>query len=187
MSVVAPTRPSTTLAEPILAWRAWTIAGTSDGRTVRLCPIAGDRRPWPPRRPKVADCARGAHHAAPGFDCTCGIHAMHEREGLRRTRDPSAVGTVALWGTVVEHELGFRARIGYPQRLRLVCVVCFWQWGGASTVEVVGLGRGGRMTPLCDEHADLCERIGLRFRGMLPAADVQGALLDAYAVDLLPA
>ena len=112
---------------------------------------------------------------------------MHEREGLRRTRDPSAVGTVALWGTVVEHELGFRARIGYPQRLRLVCVVCFWQWGGASTVEVVGLGRGGRMTPLCDEHADLCERIGLRFRGLLPAADVQGALLDAYAVDLLPA
>jgi hypothetical protein len=43
------------------------------------------------------------------------------------------------------------------------------------------------MTPLCDEHADLCERIGLRFRGMLPAEDVQGALLDAYAVDLLPA
>jgi len=35
------------------------------------------------------------------------------------------IGTVALWGGVIEHELGYRAEFGYPQRLRLICPECF--------------------------------------------------------------
>ena len=187
MSQVALEAPAESLAEPIVAWRAWTIAGSSDGSIVRLLPIAGDRRPWPVRRPVVAACTRGRGHAVPGLSCTCGVHATRDLDTLRRTRDPSAIGTVALWGRVVEHELGFRAAAGYPQRLRLVCPVCFWQWGTTANVETVAVNRGGRMTPLCAEHAALCARIGFRFRARAPARAVESSLLAAYAVDLLPA
>jgi hypothetical protein len=186
MSQVALETPVDSLAEPIVAWRAWTIAGSTDGSLVRLLPIAGDHRPWPTRQPVVAACRRSHGHVVPGVSCTCGVHATRHPGLLRRARDPGAIGTVALWGRVVEHELGFRASLGYPQRLRLVCPVCFWQRGPTSDVETVGVSRGGRMTPLCAAHAELCERIGYRFRAGLPARRVQTSLLSAYAVDLLP-
>ena len=37
------------------------------------------------------------------------------------------LGRVALWGRVIEHEHGYRARFAYPQRLRLLCQFCFWK------------------------------------------------------------
>jgi hypothetical protein len=114
------------------------------------------------------------------------VHATRHPDLLRRARDPGAIGTVALWGRVVEHEFGFRAAVGYPQRLRLVCPVCFWQWGPTADVQAVGVSRGGRMTPLCADHSELCERIGYRFRACVPARTVETSLLSAYAVDLLP-
>jgi hypothetical protein len=186
MSQVAVDAPVRSLVEPIIAWRAWTIAGSTDGSLVRLLPIAGDHRPWPTRRPVLASCARRHGHVVPGLACTCGVHATRRLELLRRARDPGAIGTVALWGRIVEHELGFRAAAAYPQRLRLVCPVCFWQWGATENVEKVVVSRGGRMTPLCRPHAELCDRIGLRFRAHLAAAAVEASLLSAYAVDLLP-
>jgi hypothetical protein len=54
MSQIALEDRVDSLSEPIVAWRAWTIAGSSDGSLVRLLPIAGDRRPWPTRHPAVA-------------------------------------------------------------------------------------------------------------------------------------
>jgi hypothetical protein len=186
MSQVALDTAVESVSEPIVAWRAWTIAGSIDGSLVRLLPIAGDRRPWPARKPVVAACKRSHGHVVPGFACTCGVHATRHQVQLRRARDPGAIGTVALWGRVVEHELGFRAAVGYPQRLRLVCPVCFWQWGPTADVDSVGVSRGGRMTPLCSHHAELCARIGYRFRARVPARTVEMSLLAAYAVDLLP-
>ena len=59
----------------------------------------------------------GPFHEAPHLGCTCGLHGTHELDLLRRTRCPAVLGRVALWGRVIEHELGFRARYGYPQRL----------------------------------------------------------------------
>jgi hypothetical protein len=97
------------------------------------------------------------------------------------------IGTVALWGRVVEHDHGYRAEFGYPQRLRLVCHVCIWRYGlhQAGCDVVARMGRG-RLVPLCADHLDLSLRCGLRFRSVEPAQDVQGALLGEYAVDPLP-
>ena len=41
-------------------------------------------------------------------------------------RSPAVIGT-ALWGEVIEHEFGYRARFRYPQRLRIVCPECLWR------------------------------------------------------------
>ncbi len=75
-------------------------------------PRARGRRPSPPAR------SAGGARTRPDVDCRCGLHAMRgtpSRSGGRATR--LSAGTVALWGRVVEHELGFRAEWGYPQRL----------------------------------------------------------------------
>jgi hypothetical protein len=174
------------LAEAIDAWRTWTLAGSNDGLDVRLYPIAGTGKAWPVREPVLGRCARRRSHAVPGLDCTCGIHATHTIDILRRTRDPSVLGTVALWGRVAEHEHGWRAEFGYPQRVALICQLCFWQRGGSSSsCDIVVRHRGGRMVPLCTPHLDLCRRYGYPVRRVLEASTVERAVLGAYAVDVL--
>jgi hypothetical protein len=175
------------LIEPLHAWRTWTLSGSRDGREVRLRPIAGDGRPWPTGAPASAGCIRDRAHRIPQLDCTCGLHAMHDPDLLRRTRDPAVLGSVALWGRVIEHALGFRAELGYPQRLRLVCYLCFCLWGtrAPSGCAVVVRHRGGRMVPLCEPHLELSWRYGYPTPRLLEAASIERALLDAYAVDLL--
>ena len=175
------------LFEPIDAWRTWTLAGSRDGSKVRLLPIAGDGRPWPPRRPASAACTRDRSHHLPELVCTCGLHAVRGPDLLRRTRDPAVLGTVALWGRVIEHEDGFRAAFAYPQRLRLVCYLCFSFWGTCepSACEVVVRHHGGRMVPLCSPHLELSRRYDYRIPRLLPAHPVESNLLATYAVDLL--
>jgi hypothetical protein len=176
------------LSEPIVGWRTWTVVGTRDGTDAWLLPIAGTGKPWPFRVPVSAECARRRWHRVPGIDCTCGIHATRSTELLRRTRNPAAIGRVALWGRVLEHLHGYRAEHGYPQRLALVCALCLWQRGaeGSAAPDVVVRLRGGRLVPHCAPHLELCLRYGYPARRFLEPAVVERALLDAYAIDPLP-
>jgi hypothetical protein len=177
--------PATT-REPIIAWRAWTLTGRPDATGLRLRPVAGRRLPWPPMRPAQAACKNARIHRAPDFGCSCGLHGTHGTDALRRTKNPTVLGTVALWGRVIEHDLGYRAEFAYPQRVRLVCLLCFWQRGrhGADP-EGVALIDHGRMLPLCGAHLTTAAHYGLRSRRTLDAADVQSALQATYAVDML--
>ena len=154
---------------------------------MRLAPIAGDGRPWPPRRPAEASCTRHRSHVRPELECTCGLHAVESPDELRRTRDPAVLGTVALWGRIVEHEHGFRAALAYPQRLRLLCYLCFTLWGrnGPGDCDVVVRHRGGRMVPLCEPHLELSRRYGYRVPRILSARAIESELLATYAVDPL--
>jgi hypothetical protein len=99
------------------------------------------------------------------------------------------LGTVAMWGRVVEHAAGYRAEYAYPQRLRLVCFICFWREGPdhGPDCEVVARRRGGRLVPLCARDLELCRRYGYPTRRLLPARAVEQQLLSAYAVDVLRA
>lgn len=177
----------TRLTEPVHGFRTWTLAGTRDAADVRLLPIAGTGRSWPVRKPMRAECARRRPHRVPALDCTCGIHATAEVDPLRRTRDPAVLGTIALWGRIAEHEHGLRAEYGYPQRLSLVCQLCFWQSGAERSIacEVVIRHGSGRMVPLCTPHLALCERYAYPVPLILDARIVERSLLDAYAVDVL--
>ena len=174
------------LSEPVVAWRTWKLTGRGDGTHLRLRPVAGRARPWQPMQPTEAVCRIGRMHAAPNVDCTCGLHGCHEPELLRRTKSPAVLGRVALWGRVVEHELGYRARFGYPQRLALVCFLCFWQWGVIRChADVVGYYGRGQMMPFCDEHLGVAMRFGMAPRRSFAADSVEQGLRSTYAVDAL--
>jgi hypothetical protein len=116
------------------------------------------------------------------------LHAVADADTLRRTRDPAVLGTVALWGLIAEHDLGYRAAFGYPQRLRLVCYLCFSLWAThpPGEVEVVVRHRRGRMVPLCGPHLELSRRYDYPMPTMVAAEKVMSALLSTYAVDPLP-
>jgi hypothetical protein len=98
------------------------------------------------------------------------------------------VGRVALWGRTIEHERGWRARFAYPDRLRLVCIVCAWLEPGPGHPTVVHTF-GERSYAFCDVHAGGIEVPDGRrtVRTDVEPAALQARLLDTYAVDLLPA
>ena len=111
---------------PVAAYRVW------QWDTAGLKSLCGE--PWHPGQPLAARCrvysagtivgrAEAAHdaHDAPQADCTCGVYASKSLEHLRTTGYAryGIHGEVYLWGTVVEHEQGWRAQLAYPKNLFL--------------------------------------------------------------------
>ena len=104
---------------PVVAYRAWQL----DAYGLRS--LSGE--PWHPGRSLAAACrasVRGtAHdvHDAPQMNCTCGIYAAKSHADLRTAGYAGfgIHGEVYLWGTVVEHELGWRAQYACPKNFFL--------------------------------------------------------------------
>jgi hypothetical protein len=182
---------------PITGWRTWNLS--DDPSAPRLLPAgSGGRAAWEPLSAAVARCAASAiltrsihRHPAPDPACTCGIHASRSLEAFERPRPawppPCVVGTVSLWGTVIEHERGWRGRFAYPARLCLVCSMCAWFEPGPGRPVVVHRFAGSCFT-LCEHHRGGIEvPDGRRTRPTkVDPKILQARLLDAYAVDLLP-
>jgi hypothetical protein len=90
--------------------------------------------PWLPGKPLTAACrasgvatlvgrteAWHCPHDAPQMNCTCGVYAAKDLAHLCKTGyDRYGIhGEVYLWGTVVKHELGWRAQFSYPKNFVL--------------------------------------------------------------------
>jgi len=189
-------RSEATLTEPIEGWRVWTLAERGD--QVRLMPAGSGVDAWEPRRAVHARCGVPAlllagigRHAAPDIRCRCGIYAARSIDTFERPRPawPPApvVGTVSLWGTVIEHERGWRGASAYPSRLRLVCSMCAWFEPGTGMPEVVHRF-DGKLYTLCATHRggiQVADGRRTRPTGIDPGA-LQSRLIDTYAVDQLP-
>jgi hypothetical protein len=119
--------------EPTVGWRAWLVVQTPDG--LRLSSVLYPTL-WTPRQEEVAVCRPDAHgrdpadaapHDAPHARCSCGIYASKTPDGATSyfhgtSRGPikplfRVMGTVALWGTIIEGARGYRASHAYPRRL----------------------------------------------------------------------
>jgi hypothetical protein len=184
------------LDEPIAGWRVWNLS--EDGAGPRLMPAGSGVDSWQPRTASEARCGVSSillagigKHSAPDIRCRCGIYASRSLDVFERPRPawppPPVVGTVSLWGTVIEHERGWRGRFAYPSRLRLVCAMCAWFEPGTGIPEVVH-AFGSRLYTLCSLHrGGIQVPDGRRTRptGMDPRA-LQSRLVETYAVDLLP-
>jgi hypothetical protein len=114
--------------------------------------------------------------------------------GCTPPASPSSSNELAVWRswaqwrcgeTIVEHALGYRAGFGYPQRLCLICPICFWQLGAARSrapVVVAALRRAPAM-PLGDRHLSTASAVGVSMRRLIPAGDALQALLDLYGIE----
>lgn len=168
------------VVEPVAGWRVWRLT-SADGE-VRLAAVARGSV-WPVRGPMRATCPHHAEDEVPGADCMCGLYAASTlralaRAGVLANRHVGVVGSIDMWGRVVEHDRGTRAALAYPSRLRLVCGPCLAERRGpVDPVEVVA--RGEDLEPVCARHLDPGER-------GRPATEVQQELLGAYAVEVLP-
>jgi hypothetical protein len=76
---------------------------------------------WIPNQAFRAGCdIHGAHATIPNQECSCGVYALRRRGDLGNLQFSDLVtGIVALWGTVLEYEIGYRAEMAYPAALIL--------------------------------------------------------------------
>ena len=117
-------------AAPFEAWRVWTVARRNGEYGLGSVVQHAD---WPVGEPLQAECLRRRgviarlrgtpRHGAPDVGCECGIYgAALKRIGQYVAEAPChgvarVIGRVALWGTVIECERGFRASHAYPVRI----------------------------------------------------------------------
>ena len=169
--------------DPVIGWRAWALRWNGADGVELMSPL--QTFVWQPGKPTRARCRTHFGKQVPHIRCGCGLYAVASLDRL-----PSAgglasagiavVGSVAMWGHVVEHDAGYRGQLGYPDRLRLVCPVCLRSgWDGVPTRIVRGYD--GEVRPTCDTHAPAGTR-----GGEISPRGLQEMVLAAYAVDPLP-
>ena len=143
-------------------------------------------KPWLPGTPFSAACElamsrtlvpgaeqQHAEHEAPQLRCTCGVYAARSIQHLRTFGYMrfGIYGEVWLWGTVVEHEQGWRAQHAYPKNLVL-------------PLEMLPLGMASAESWLASLAAYDCDIFVARKQQTLPLWRNQSGY-DAVGLDLL--
>lgn len=100
--------------EPIIGWRVWQVNDN------KLCSV-GVSGVWEPMKALHAEC-ENYDHKAPQLNCQCGMWSFNSLETLLPAADAYdseniILGSVYLWGKVIECENGFRAEFAYPKEL----------------------------------------------------------------------
>ena len=137
---------------------------------------------WMPGQPLSAACRTLAGraedglavHDAPQMNCTCGVYAAKSLDCLRALgymRYGSIYGELYLWGTVVEHQLGWRAQFAYPKKLVL-------------SIDTVPLNMGAAESRLTTLSAYSCDIFVQHKEGTEPLWHSQTGY-DAVGLDLL--
>ena len=179
----SPGRSSTPLAiEPVIGWRTWSIEWNGDGVYLASPMQVYD---WQPMQPNRARCRSHFGRQLPNLGCGCGFYAVSHLQRLpvavASGFSIGAVGSVAMWGRVVEHTAGYRGQLAYPDRIRLVCGRCFVARRDGVPTRIEHSDEGP-VVPVCDAHATEGHS---SVEGMTPA-ELEQEVLSAYAVDVLP-
>lgn len=160
--------------EPLVGWRAWRVWMPSP-HGPNLCPAFGSvilDTPWVPRKRFSAEHNLDLGARCRGLlvpDCSCGIYAfknplealvylMRVRDRLLSMAVELALGTVSLWGTVVECELGYRAQYAYPRHVYLPASLARFLPKVTSTFGVIT----GVYVSACEEEISLPVSSGIR-------------------------
>ncbi len=118
---------------PVIGYRGWIF---SKRHLLLGSPINRDDKQvhyrtgvWNPGEAFTARCGSQIKHlkAPPSDGCRCGVYALptlKDAQGYFDNRQmfdghTLLVGSVSMWGRVVEHEAGFRSQYAYPKTLYL--------------------------------------------------------------------
>ncbi len=162
--------------EPIVGWRVWLVV--TEGKGFRLRSVVYDAL-WSPRNELVARCLqhtfrlpwrKGSKHVPPAGGCGCGIYAAREPEDVasylegRSSADTLSVhrviGTVSLWGGVVECTRGWRASRAYPKTIYVPTTRAPY-WLRAERVDEVALALTDYGVPVELLDANSCDADGV--------------------------
>jgi hypothetical protein len=98
----------------VAGWRAWRIGRSAAGDPELMAALRGTK--WPAGRKTVATC-HNPDHDPPEAGCGCGLYGAVVADHVMGLDDSGVLGSVALWGEVVEGTRGWRASNGYPRVL----------------------------------------------------------------------
>jgi hypothetical protein len=140
--------------EPIVGWRSWLVVREGEG--FRLRSVVYDT-PWLPHHELIARCLhrrfsfrwrRRCEHVPPARGCGCGIYAARGAEEAASYLEGGSwadalgvhrvIGTVSLWGRVVECTRGWRGSRAYPKRIYVPATRASY-WLRAERAEEVAL------------------------------------------------
>jgi len=155
-----------TKLEYLTAWRAWRVWVSEAGPKLHSVSTSADLGAWNPCEAMEARCGylemnppACACDSCPGDDTLCGIYAYKEAP-IIVAHEMGIVGQVGLWGTVIEHDIGFRGQYAYP--LSFTHGYCPW-CGSTSQPKLVPLDQAMVLVPetgedwlgwVCSKHAD---------------------------------
>jgi hypothetical protein len=101
----------------LTAWRGWDVKnGMLDG--------LGVSSKWQPKRADSAFCKNNTH-AAPQMNCGCGYWSFKTFDFMKSTlksymNNVKVIGSVEIWGRVIECSNGYRSEFAYPKELWLL-------------------------------------------------------------------
>jgi hypothetical protein len=140
--------------EPTIGWRTWLVV--PEGEAFRLRSVVYDTL-WPTHSELIARCLhrsvslpwrRRSGHLPPADNCACGIYAAKDPEEAASYLDGRSwadglsvhrvIGTVSLWGRVVECTRGWRGALAYPKKIYIPPTRAPF-WLKAERVEQVAL------------------------------------------------
>lgn len=106
--------------EPIIAWRVWKV----DLKTNLLTSVYMRDVIWQPGNVIQSDKLPNFEGATPVNNQSFGIHTWKTLQGalqyVSEWTMPCIVGTVSIWGHIVEHKDGYRAEFAYPDKLQIL-------------------------------------------------------------------
>lgn len=103
----------------LTGWRGWEV---TDG----LLESLGTDVTWEPKVAPKSQCRRAktSHHYGPQKNCTCGYWSFKSLELLTQSlcgyKNTVVIGTVEIWGRVIECTNGYRSEFAYPKELWLL-------------------------------------------------------------------
>ena len=158
--------PTETRLGYVTAWRTWRVWLSSEGLSLHSVAAAPNLGEWQPLRPMEARCGY-REMRPPACECDscpsggnkCGIYAYREAPSSV-THAMGIVGRVAMWGTVIEHQTGYRSQFAYP--IDVAYGHCTWCGSASKPVllpfeetVVLAPARGeGWAVWVCRAHAD---------------------------------
>ena len=158
--------PTETRLGYVTAWRTWRVWLSSEGLSLHSVAAAPNLGEWQPLRPMEARCGYREMRppacecdSCPSGDNKCGIYAYREAPSSV-THAMGIVGRVAMWGTVIEHQTGYRSQYAYP--IDVAYGNCTWCGSPSKPVllpfeetVVLAPARGeGWIVWVCRTHAD---------------------------------
>ena len=188
-----------TLLRHIEAWRFWELIGEEkkeDGHLELALASTAHAYIWPSREPTEASCdycgdfychRTMRQNGISMFNCMGGLYGYKSKSfALRKdlaVSDGNAIlGTVALWGRIIEHEEGYRAQYAYPLALHGgMCWSCRKLVPLDQTHLVVTDGVFLISCPKCSYHiSDFFRAEGCNWRVFFNPLNLRYALSDVW-------